>query len=69
MAAPVKVYPHTVDVALTEEDMRYVRLLMTITGSSKAAVVRNAARDTFRRLAESPVPERFLAEAQKEGVA
>jgi hypothetical protein len=69
MAAPVKVFPYKVEVALDEQDMKYVRLLMTLTGSSKSAVVRLAARDTFRRLAEAPVPERFLAEAQKEGIA
>ena len=45
MAAPVKKYPHVVEVAMTSEQLGHVDRIATMSGQSRSAVIRCMVQD------------------------
>ena len=66
MAAPTKVYPHVVEVAMTTEQLRHVDRITALSGQSRAAVIRSMVQDRLdiANGIYSPYPE-SMPEADK----
>ena len=45
MAAPVKKFPHVVEVAMTSEQLAHVERVATMSGQSRSAVIRYMVQD------------------------
>jgi hypothetical protein len=57
MAAPVKVFPHTLEVGFTDKQWDAIAEIAHVTGASKAAVIRSFFNYGMARLNEVPMPE------------
>ena len=57
MAAPIKVFPHTLEVGFTDKQWEAISEIAHATGASKAAVVRSFFNFGMARLSEVPMPE------------
>ena len=57
MAAPIKVFPHTLEVGFTDKQWEAIAEIAHVTGASKAAVIRSFFNFGMARLGEVPMPE------------
>lgn len=68
MAAPVKKYPHVVEVAMTSEQLAHVDRITALSGQSRSAVIRFMIQDRLdiANGVYSPYPPSLATALRKE---